>query len=488
MCEKICNHRTQEDEKMKLYYQPEGHWFGDCMPFGKGDTFYLFHQRDTRVPCPFGEPFGWDLALTKDFVHYEDCGTAIPRGGDDEQDQFIYAGSICEDREGRYHAFYTGYNRDYPAQGKASQVLMHATSEDLKHWTKTKDAVTFVPQPGYDPDDWRDPFVLWDEEKERYILILGARLAGNKNRTTGRTVYFTSKDLTDWKFEGDFWAPDLFTMHEMPDLFKMGDWWYLITTEYSHASTQVYRMAKSLEGPWIAPEDDAFDGRAYYAGRTFMLHDQRILFGWVPTRANETDSANLVYNSESDKEDFIWAGTYVAHELYQRPDGTLGCRIPDTVWNAFQELQPIEDVILTRESGRALKHIWKNAGDCFRFEADVTFAEGTRGFSIGLRAQEEDDEFYSFSFECTRNRVIFEKSPNWPWPRMNNMGLERPIHLEAGKTYHVQIIADDTIATVYVDGVAMNTRMYTNPGEGICLGVTDGSAKFEHMAIGFLEK
>ena len=57
---------------MKLYYQPEGHWFGDCMPFGKGDTFYLFHQRDTRVPCPFGEPFGWDLALTKDFVHYED--------------------------------------------------------------------------------------------------------------------------------------------------------------------------------------------------------------------------------------------------------------------------------------------------------------------------------------------------------------------------------------------------------------------------------
>ena len=77
-------------------------------------------------------------------------------------------------------------------------------------------------------------------------------------------------------------------MHEMPDLFKMGDWWYLITTEYSHASTQVYRMAKSLKGPWIAPDDDAFDGRAYYAGRTFMLNNQRILFGWVPTRANET--------------------------------------------------------------------------------------------------------------------------------------------------------------------------------------------------------
>lgn len=322
---------------MKIYYQHPNTWFGDCMPFGKDDTFYLFHQRDTRVPCPFGEPFGWDLATTKDFVTYEDCGAAIPRGTDEEQDQFIFAGSICEDREGKYHAFYTGYNRDYPKQGKPSQVLMHAVSEDLKHWTKTQDTVKFAPQPGYDPDDWRDPFVLWDDESEKYILILGARLEGDKHKTTGRTVYFTSDNLVDWEFQGDFWAPDLFTMHEMPDLFKMGDWWYLITTEYSHASTQVYRMAKSLKGPWIAPDDDAFDGRAYYAGRTFMLNNQRILFGWVPTRANETDSANLRYTPDSDKEDFIWAGTFVAHELYQRKDGTLGCRIPDTVWNAFKD-------------------------------------------------------------------------------------------------------------------------------------------------------
>lgn len=74
---------------MKLYYQFPGTWFGDCMPFGKGDEFFLFHQRDNRNPEPFGEPFGWDLATTtKDFVDYRDCGVAVPRGGDDEQDQF----------------------------------------------------------------------------------------------------------------------------------------------------------------------------------------------------------------------------------------------------------------------------------------------------------------------------------------------------------------------------------------------------------------
>lgn len=101
----------------KLYYQFPETWFGDCMPFGKDDKFFLFHQRDTRKPGPFGEPFGWDLAVTADFVNYEDCGAAIPRGTDEEQDQFIFAGSVFE-AEGQYHAFYTGYNRDYPAQGR----------------------------------------------------------------------------------------------------------------------------------------------------------------------------------------------------------------------------------------------------------------------------------------------------------------------------------------------------------------------------------
>ena len=99
--------RKKQEEKFmtKLYYQFPNTWFGDCMPFGKGDQFYLFHQRDTRRPCPFGEPFGWDLAVTSDFVHYEDKGTALPRGTDEEQDQFIFAGSVFE-AEGKYHIFY----------------------------------------------------------------------------------------------------------------------------------------------------------------------------------------------------------------------------------------------------------------------------------------------------------------------------------------------------------------------------------------------
>lgn len=455
----------------KLYYQYPGTWFGDCMPYGKGNEFYLFHQRDNRNPCPFGEPFGWDLATTSDFVNYKDMGTAIPRGSDDEQDQFIFAGSIFEG-EGQYHAFYTGYNRDYPEQRKASQVLMHAVSDDLIRWTKTQDKLTFTPQEGYDPDDWRDPFVLRDEENEQYLLILGARLAGPKTRQSGRTVKFTSKDLKNWKFEGDFWAPGLFVMHEMVDLFKIGDWWYHVVTEYSDRSKMVYRMSRSINGPWIAPKDDAFDGRAYYAGRTFCLDGHRILFGWVATKEDCDDRKN-----------YEWAGTFVPHEVYQREDGTLGVKIPDTVWEAFINREKTETFTIKSPEERTEKIIKEHCGDLFSFEADVTFTEGTHSFGIRVYDDQETEKSYQYIFQCGENRYICEKNPNWPWFSYLSQGSERPIELKAGRKYNIRLIVDDTIGTIYVDGVALNARLYTKPGDALGIFVSEGNLKVENCSI-----
>ncbi|HCK4012377.1 glycosyl hydrolase family 32, partial [Enterococcus faecium] len=313
----------------QLYYQPKDVWVGDVMPYGKEGKFFIYHQRDTRNPVPFGEPFGWALATTKDFVHFEDFGESLLRGDDNERDQFIYAGSVFE-ANGKVHAFYTGYNREFLAQGKTSQVLLHAESDDFVHWEKSETALELEPQEGYDIRNWRDPFVVWDDEKEEYLLILGARKGQDKHLQTGRLVEFTSKDLTNWEFKGDFWAPGLYTMFEMPELFKIGDWWYLVYSEYSDGNKILYRMSQSLEGPWIKPKDEAFDGRAYYAGRTAYDGKRRVLFGWVPTK-----------DQENDKNNYLWGGTLVPHEVYQKEDFSLGVKPIDEVWNAFINLHDI---------------------------------------------------------------------------------------------------------------------------------------------------
>ena len=456
---------------MKLYYQPEGFWFGDCMPFGKGDNFYLYHQRDTRRPGPFGEPFGWSLSTTKDFIDYEYIGEAIPRGLDTEQDQFIFAGSVFE-AEGKYHAFYTGYNRDYVGTEKPSQVLMHAYSDDLINWTKDEEKLLLDPQPGYDPDDWRDPFVIWNEEKKEYLLILGARKKKDSKIINGCTVKFTSKDLTNWKFEGDFWAPSIYTMHEMPDLFRIGDWWYLVISEYSDKNKTVYRMSKSLDGPWLAPTDDAFDGRAYYAARSYELNGQRILFGWVPSR-----------EGDDDKGEFQWAGTFMAHEVFQRDDGSLGVKPPNTVIEYFKDSIEHNSFSLSTVDSRSDKIVFEDCGDTYMFEADVKFSQDTRGFCLKLAEDFKTGEAYQFVFPIGENKYYFEKTPNWPWFQCLNIGLERPIEMSPDKSYHIQLVVDDTIATIYVNGVALNTRMYSKPGGSISFSVVDGSIEVTNLKL-----
>jgi len=50
-----------------------------------------------------------------------------------------------------------------------------------------------------------------------------------------------------------------------------------------------------------------------------------------------------------------------------------------------------------------------------------------------------------------------------------NKGLERPFRLEPERKAHLQLIVEDTIATLYLDGVALNTRMYHKAGQALAL-------------------
>lgn len=57
------------------------------------------------------------------------------------------------------------------------------------------------------------------------------------------------------------------------------------------------------------------------------------------------------------------------------------------------------------------------------------------------------------------------------------------IGLEAGHTYHIRLVVDDTIGTLYVDGVALNVRMYERPGESLGVFATDGTVEVRNASI-----
>ncbi|CAN6674909.1 hypothetical protein TRVA0_071S00342 [Trichomonascus vanleenenianus] len=459
------------DKKLihNLYYQPKGVWVGDIMPYGKDGTFYLYDMRDDRREGPITYPFGWSLATTKDFVHYTDCGDSIKKGTDNDRDQFIYSGCVFE-AKGKVHAFYTGHNRIWEKQGKTSQVLLYAYSDDFKTWTKSDKLPALVPQKGYDNADWRDPWVIWSEEKNEYLLLLGSRLEGPKTRQTGRLVYFTSKNLEDWEFQGDFWVSNRFTMIEMPDVFKMGDWWYLVYTEYSEQCKTRYVMSRSIDGPWITPADDAFDGRSYYAARTAFDGERRVLFGWVASREDEDDAKS-----------FQWAGTFVPHEVYQRDDGTLGVKVVDSLWQSFAPAKPVKDIEVSSKYGRKESEVINETANTFKLEANVTFTPETRDFSLRLRKNFETDESYEFLFSMVDQQLRFDCNPNFPWLRMLANGLDRPLHLEPNKEYNLKLVADGSVLTLYVDGTVLKARGYTYFGKGLTAAVNEGCIKMTNI-------
>ena len=129
-------------------------------------------------------------------------------------------------------------------------------------------------------------------------------------------------------------------MHEMPDLFKIGDWWYHIVTEYSDRSKMVYRMSKSLEGPWIAPKDDAFDGRAYYAGRTFELNGQRLSLIHIYHKLGFETAFETVNEEADEKVVFLKLGTLVV-EVYENHAAVLRAGAIDHVALDVKDIEEI---------------------------------------------------------------------------------------------------------------------------------------------------
>jgi beta-fructofuranosidase len=236
-----------------------------------------------------------------------------------------------------------------------------------------------------------------------------------------------------------------------------------------------------MHGPWSAPTDDAFDGRTYYAARTASDGAHRYLFGWVPTKEGERDLGAQQ-----------WGGTLVVHEVVQRPDGSLGVAMPSGVAAAFEpagDLAPApatadhEWRTVERQDGRASVVLGPEPGPSYTVTATVRIAPGTRSVSFRLAEDAGTGDAYGFTLIPGEQRLTFDKYPNFPWFRYDARGHERPITIDPGHDYRIRLVVDDTIATIYVDDVALNARMYDKRGEGIGFEVIEGSAGLANVSI-----
>jgi beta-fructofuranosidase len=471
------------DRSREFFYRPQGAWAGDFIPFCKDGTFHLFYLHDWRDRHKHGEGTPWYQVSTRDFLHFTEHGEMLPRGTMADQDLYVFTGSVIE-ALGQYHIFYTGHNSYLRAKGKPEQGVMHAVSDDLLKWRKIPEDTFFAPQDRYEPNDWRDSFVFWNEEAGEYWLLAAARLKTGPSRRRGCTALCASKDLRKWEVREPFWAPGLYYTHECPDLFRMGDWWYLVYSTFTERMVTHYRMSHSLKGPWHAPENDTFDNRAYYAAKTASDGRCRFVFGWNPTRVDGRDN-----------QPWQWGGNLVVHEVIQERDGALSVRIPETVDKAFSKQIPSEfkaglgNCEIVRNAVRIVApgsfacSVAGTPAEPCKIEAVVEFAANTRGCGIMLRASDDLEEGYYIRLEPGRSRLVLDA-----WPRPGDVpfmiGLERPIQLSPQKPVELKVILDGSICVVYANGrLAMSSRLYDRYTGAWGVFVNEGVAHFKDARL-----
>ena len=445
-----------------LFYRPEGAWSGDYIPFYWEGEFHLFYLKDWRDPAGAGEGVAWYHISTRDFVHYTDHGEALARGTAEEPDLYVFTGSVIR-AKGQFHIFYTGHNPHLAEKGLPMERVLHAVSDDLVHWEKRPEDAFLPPvELGYEKDDWRDPFVF--ESDGRYSMYLAARRSFGPLQRRGCTALAVSDDLVHWTVQEPVWSPELYYTHECPDRFRMGDWEYLIYSEFSDVRRTRYVMRRGEGEPWRAPADDRFDTSIWYAAKSWANEKgERYIFGWNATREGNKDAGGIQ-----------WGGNLAAHRVTQRPDGTLALREPEPLAACFAPLCRGQDAVPAKEDGMALSLLGENLPDTYRMTCHCRIVPGARRAGLALKYDPDTDTGMGIFLEPDTGAIhasqVFLPSSG------NTMGMSRPL---PGGDIDLTLLVDHTLYTLYAGNeVAFSGRAYDAKGTALAAFAQYGQAEF----------
>ncbi len=469
---------SSDEPKSDTYYRPYAGYVGDVMPLydPQSKTFKIGYLQDFR-PNPVGtyHPI-WGVE-TADVAHYTSLDEIIPCGGINEQDAAVGTGCfVYSEEQGLYYCFYTGHRYELLQAEDSREIVQMAVSSDFKTWTKSRTFLLRGRDYGYSSNDFRDPCIFRTDDGIYHMLV--STTANGK----GVLAEFTSANLTDWTHQGVFMTMMWDRFYECPDVFQMGEWWYLVYSEIHSAVRRVqYFKGRTLEelkattkndaGIWPDDHEGFLDSRGLYAGKTASDGQNRYLWGWCPTRSGK-DNANVGEQAPE------WAGSMVAHRVVQHPDGSLSLGEVDAIRQKYAQEQK---VVVMRRQGEVQetdgKYVLQEGSNLLfnrlgyhnhiRLTVRTEGASDRFGISLcrGTSAVCEADSgvYYSLVLNPeseTRRKINFEQEgENGKGFIANIDGYTFPT--PSDNTYRIDIYTDNSVLVMYVnDNVCYTNRVY----------------------------
>ncbi len=441
---------TAEGMSQNIYYKPYVGYVGDPMPFYdpvSGD-FKIMYLQDYRPNQAVTYHPIWGVS-TKDGASYQSLGELIPCGAATELDAALGTGSTIYN-DGVYYTFYTAHSPNPASTSGINEAVMLATSKDFKTWEKNRELL-ITGGDTYSNTDFRDPFVFKGDDNLFHMLV--------STRQSGKGVLaeYTSTDLLDWKSAGVFMTMMWDRFYECPDLFKMGDWWYLIYSEQHDAVRRVqYFKGRTLEelkactandaGIWPDSKEGFLDSRGFYAGKTASNGTDRYIWGWCATRAGSDNTGNA-----------DWAGNLVAHKLIQHPDGTLSLGEVPAIASLLSKYEAQTDFTLSGNESKLMSRL----GTENRISFTLTTSSPWDKFGVSFARGGDSSKFYSIIVNPeseTVRKINYEEEGGVGFIA-NTDGYN--FNTPSDGVYNITIITDNSVMTMYInETVAYTTRVY----------------------------
>lgn len=441
---------TDEGMSQHIYYKPYVGYVGDPMPFYDpvaGD-FKIMYLQDYRPNQAVTYHPIWGVR-TAAGASYESLGELIPCGTATELDAALGTGSTIY-HDGTYYTFYTAHSPNPATTGGINEAVMLATSADFKTWHKKRELLISGGDT-YSHTDFRDPYVYKADDGSFHMLV-STRLNGK-----GVLAEYTSDNLLDWTSAGVFMTMMWDRFYECPDLFRMGDWWYLVYSEQHDAVRRVqYFKGRTLDelkactagdaGLWPDSKEGFLDSRGFYAGKTASDGTDRYIWGWCATRAGSDNTGNA-----------DWAGNLVAHKLVQHADGTLSLAEVPAIARLLSQYDRLADFTLSDNQFKLLQRL----GTENRITFTLTTSSPWDKFGVSFARGSDSEKYYSIvvnpESESVRKINYEEEGGAGFVPNTDGYNFNTP----ADGVYNITIITDNSVMTMYInETVAYTTRIY----------------------------
>lgn len=500
-----------------MLYHPSDGILWDTFLMRDEGWLHLFHLRGDR---PLGH------ARSRDLLHWEarpsiDLGG--PAGAWNENGPY-WTGCVVR-HDGLFHMLAGGLGPN----GIACYGLF--TSDDLDHWEQeSRDAVLSPHGPHYrrEPSDvhfmhaaWRDPCVFRAEDGWYHGFLCARSPEWSADDTGAVVAHVRSRDLREWEqLPPLVHLGDRVVFAEVPDVFRMGEWWYVLFLDHgwggvrinsparSDAAGTFYVRSRSMEGPYEWPEEPLLIGGSDdrvgpWAARTLSVEDERWLYFH---NAGGKTAFGLPKSVQQAPNGDLWLKYLPLLESIQTP-------VEVGAAAAVEETKPHDlgrwdesDGVLTGRAGATGSAITIADAVCDGIVSCRIRGEGAARAGVVVRSSgtaghdmfEQGNRGVAVWLDFERRCLVADRCtwvPGFGWGRCvhDQMGWDRvPRAIQevgcappAESWLHLRVCFRDRFLEVYLDDrwmLSLNTDEHVEPGR-VELAVERGGARFAEPTV-----